>query len=183
MTSRYSLPEQLVTVPRLAGLVVHRDGPVLALRQELSSDGKRYFTHPWAVPRDSAPVQLTHGDHGVQEVRPAASGAVWFTSERPVAGDEDKRTRLWLLPEEALFLMERWSLDLWWPTRAIEELFPPVVEGAEGEYKMAALPRDAPGCLAWAPMPRQSGKPARWLGWRPEPVRGPGWAGGRERCE
>lgn len=99
MTSRYSLPEQLVTVPRLAGLVVHRDGPVLALRQELSSDGKRYVTHPWAVPRDSAPVQLTHGDHGVQEVRPAASGAVWFTSERPVAGDEDKRTRLWLLPE------------------------------------------------------------------------------------
>ncbi|HBH56168.1 MAG TPA: S9 family peptidase, partial [Kocuria sp.] len=99
MTSRYSLPEQLVTVPRLTGLVVHRDGPVLALRQELSSDGKRYVTHPWSVPREGAPVQLTHGDHGVQEVRPAASGAVWFTSERPVAGDEDKRTRLWLLPE------------------------------------------------------------------------------------
>ena len=99
MTSGYSIPEQLVAVPRLSGLAAHRAGPVVALRQELSSDAKRYVKHAWAVPRHGEPVQLTHGDHGVQEVRPTSSGSVWFTSDRPVAGDDAKRTRLWLLPE------------------------------------------------------------------------------------
>lgn len=32
---------------------------------------------------------------------------------------------VWLLPEEALFLIERGSLDLWWPTATMEEIFPP----------------------------------------------------------
>ncbi|KAK3387176.1 tRNA-splicing endonuclease subunit sen54-like protein [Podospora didyma] len=34
------------------------------------------------------------------------------------------RGKDWLLPEEALYLMERGSLDLWWPTRGLEEIFP-----------------------------------------------------------
>lgn len=32
--------------------------------------------------------------------------------------------RLWLLPEEALFLVERGSLDLWWPTRPAADIWP-----------------------------------------------------------
>ncbi|KAK3344406.1 hypothetical protein B0T25DRAFT_326683 [Lasiosphaeria hispida] len=35
------------------------------------------------------------------------------------------RGKDWLLPEEALYLVERGSLDLWWPTRGLEEIFPP----------------------------------------------------------
>ncbi|KAI1411293.1 tRNA-splicing endonuclease subunit sen54 N-term-domain-containing protein [Hypoxylon sp. FL1857] len=32
--------------------------------------------------------------------------------------------KTWLLPEEALYLVERGSLDLWWPARGIEDIFP-----------------------------------------------------------
>ncbi|KAI0885004.1 tRNA-splicing endonuclease subunit sen54 N-term-domain-containing protein [Annulohypoxylon maeteangense] len=32
--------------------------------------------------------------------------------------------RTWLLPEEALYLVERGSMDLWWPARGIEDVFP-----------------------------------------------------------
>ncbi|KAF4980051.1 hypothetical protein FDECE_17956, partial [Fusarium decemcellulare] len=32
--------------------------------------------------------------------------------------------RLWLLPEEALYLVERGTLDLWWPNLQLEELLP-----------------------------------------------------------
>jgi tRNA-splicing endonuclease subunit Sen54 len=38
--------------------------------------------------------------------------------------DKPGRGLDWLLPEEALYLVERGSLDLWWPTRSMEELFP-----------------------------------------------------------
>lgn len=31
---------------------------------------------------------------------------------------------VWLLPEEALFLIERGSMDLWWPTATMEEILP-----------------------------------------------------------
>lgn len=31
--------------------------------------------------------------------------------------------KIWLLPEEALFLLERGSLDLWWPTRPLGDIF------------------------------------------------------------
>nr|WP_307723016.1 alpha/beta fold hydrolase [Kocuria varians] len=87
-----------MATPRLTGLAAHRKGPVVALRQELSSDGTRYVTHLWAAPASGETTRLTHGDHGVKEACPTASGAVWFTSDRPVAGDDEKRTRLWLLP-------------------------------------------------------------------------------------
>ncbi|KAI3393500.1 hypothetical protein diail_4221 [Diaporthe ilicicola] len=32
--------------------------------------------------------------------------------------------QVWLLPEEALFLIERGGLDLWWPTATLEAVFP-----------------------------------------------------------
>lgn len=36
---------------------------------------------------------------------------------------------VWLLPEEAMFLIERGTLDLWWPTASMEEIFPANDEG------------------------------------------------------
>ncbi|KLU81630.1 hypothetical protein MAPG_00715 [Magnaporthiopsis poae ATCC 64411] len=59
--------------------------------------------------------------------------------------------KLWLLPEEALFLVERGSLDLWWPTRPLEELFPGMPEpqqraslqGPEGGEAATATPGKA----------------------------------------
>ncbi|EGS23820.1 tRNA-splicing endonuclease subunit sen54-like protein [Thermochaetoides thermophila DSM 1495] len=41
------------------------------------------------------------------------------------AKDRPARGRDWLLPEEALYLVERGSMDLWWPLKSLEELFPP----------------------------------------------------------
>ncbi|KAF5231698.1 hypothetical protein FAUST_9106 [Fusarium austroamericanum] len=32
--------------------------------------------------------------------------------------------RLWLLPEEAIFLVERGTMDLWWPSRQLEDILP-----------------------------------------------------------
>ncbi|KAK2000216.1 hypothetical protein LX36DRAFT_529127, partial [Colletotrichum falcatum] len=42
-----------------------------------------------------------------------------FKAPRPAVG------KLWLLPEEALFLVERGSLDLWWPFRELKDVLPP----------------------------------------------------------
>ncbi|KAK4115739.1 hypothetical protein N656DRAFT_396668 [Canariomyces notabilis] len=49
------------------------------------------------------------------------------------AKDRPARGKDWLLPEEALYLVERGSLDLWWPTRGLEEIFPPETTPKEGE--------------------------------------------------
>ncbi|KAK3946377.1 putative tRNA-splicing endonuclease subunit tsp-5 [Diplogelasinospora grovesii] len=54
------------------------------------------------------------------------------------AKDRPGRGKDWLLPEEALFLIERGSLDLWWPMRGMEEMFPPEKQpGAEEEVGKA----------------------------------------------
>ncbi|TPX10614.1 uncharacterized protein E0L32_008500 [Thyridium curvatum] len=47
--------------------------------------------------------------------------------------DQPAFGKLWLLPEEALFLLERGNLDLWWPTRKLEELFPAQGSVSDGE--------------------------------------------------
>ncbi|KAJ0124661.1 trna splicing endonuclease subunit [Diaporthe amygdali] len=44
--------------------------------------------------------------------------------------------QVWLLPEEALFLIERGGLDLWWPTATMDEIFP---LGSEGKGASATL--------------------------------------------
>lgn len=43
--------------------------------------------------------------------------------------------RTWLLPEEALYLVERGDLHLWWPEREIEDVFPIKTEGSEDDIK------------------------------------------------
>ncbi|KAK0626236.1 hypothetical protein B0T14DRAFT_422701 [Immersiella caudata] len=53
--------------------------------------------------------------------------------------DAPARSKDWLLPEEALYLIERGSLDLWWPTRGLEELFPPPTVTKDGEASAESL--------------------------------------------
>lgn len=43
----------------------------------------------------------------------------------PGPKDQPGVGRLWLLPEEALYLVERGSIDLWWPTASLDTLLPP----------------------------------------------------------
>ncbi|KAK0651460.1 hypothetical protein B0T16DRAFT_287971, partial [Cercophora newfieldiana] len=54
--------------------------------------------------------------------------------------DAPARGKDWLLPEEALYLIERGSLDLWWPTWGLEELFPPDGVRNDGEASAESLP-------------------------------------------
>lgn len=42
--------------------------------------------------------------------------------------------RLWLLPEEALHMVERGTLDLWWPYRQLEELLAPGAASGPDDY-------------------------------------------------
>lgn len=112
MTSGFDTPEHLTASPRLTGFNTHESGNVVALRKELSTDGKKYVTQAWSVDptRDELPVaQLTHDQHGVSEVCPADHGSVFFTSARPFGDDDKERTRLWLLPRhgEARMVLER----------------------------------------------------------------------------
>jgi len=54
-------------------------------------------------------------------------GLVSKTHGRVVTGqpkDAVAKDKTWLLPEEALFLIERGSLDLWWPVRGLDVIFP-----------------------------------------------------------
>ncbi|CCE34496.1 related to tRNA-splicing endonuclease [Claviceps purpurea 20.1] len=50
---------------------------------------------------------------------------------RAVSGSKDQLGvgRLWLLPEEALYLIERGTVDIWWPDKEFEELLPKVTDG------------------------------------------------------
>ncbi|KFA47437.1 hypothetical protein S40293_05357 [Stachybotrys chartarum IBT 40293] len=56
--------------------------------------------------------------------------------DRPGAG------RLWLLPEEALWLVERGTLDLWWPSRDLEELLPAMRSEAIEKDRLGFGPDD-----------------------------------------
>jgi tRNA-splicing endonuclease subunit Sen54 len=101
-----------------------------------------YFPDRWANMSDES----EQGEKGFshQPTKHRGSGHGLFARERVVALESDKSTMLlsmgrvvtsaeklspgwlktWLLPEEALFLIERGTLDLWWPARGIEDIFP-----------------------------------------------------------
>lgn len=61
--------------------------------------------------------------------------------------NQPARDKIWLLPEEALFLIERGSLDVWWPMRGLEAIFPPEKtkssDGAADEQPPSATDREA----------------------------------------
>ncbi|KAI1279665.1 tRNA-splicing endonuclease subunit sen54 N-term-domain-containing protein [Xylaria sp. FL0933] len=104
-----------------------------------------YFPDRWAdMPPDSE--SLADAASNTQSWGRATKGRDnvhgLFARERVVALEADKSTMLtsmgrvvttaeklspgrlktWLLPEEALFLIERGTLDLWWPVRGIEDI-------------------------------------------------------------
>ncbi|KAI1457824.1 tRNA-splicing endonuclease subunit sen54 N-term-domain-containing protein [Annulohypoxylon moriforme] len=108
-----------------------------------------YFPEKWA----DAPDTLT-GEGGGQVEVEGEKGAGLFARERVVVVEEEIKGPLsqsvgrvvtglegykgtpgwlktWLLPEEALYLVERGSLDLWWPARGIEDVFPMKKDGQD----------------------------------------------------
>ncbi|KAI0017782.1 hypothetical protein F4780DRAFT_574428 [Xylariomycetidae sp. FL0641] len=102
-----------------------------------------YFPLHWEdAPVDDEELAGTKGSGaGEQQAAPvfardrvvvldADRGSLLQTTGRVPTGPGVDRARpgankTWLLPEEALYLLERGSLDLWWPARGIEDVFPP----------------------------------------------------------
>ncbi|KAI8634040.1 hypothetical protein F5Y19DRAFT_411805 [Xylariaceae sp. FL1651] len=105
-----------------------------------------YFPDRWAdMPPEGEPNKDATMDKQKDDraVRDRGSGEGLFARDRVVALESDKGSMLqstgrvvtsaekfspgwlktWLLPEEALFLVERGTLDLWWPVRGIEDIF------------------------------------------------------------
>ncbi|KAI0161483.1 hypothetical protein GGR57DRAFT_359753 [Xylariaceae sp. FL1272] len=98
-----------------------------------------YFPDRWADMPDD-----TQSTGNMPKTNARSSSYPMFARERVVAIEVERGTlltsmgrivtgvekntpgwqKLWLLPEEALFLVERGSLDLWWPSRGIEDVFP-----------------------------------------------------------
>ncbi|KAI2632225.1 tRNA-splicing endonuclease subunit sen54 N-term-domain-containing protein [Hypoxylon sp. NC1633] len=95
-----------------------------------------YFPEKWAgVPEEEEEMEGRKGaglfaKERVVVVESELKGSTLNVSTgRVITGIEGyKQTpgwlEMWLLPEEALYLVERGSLDLWWPARGIEDIFP-----------------------------------------------------------
>ncbi|KAL2160396.1 hypothetical protein VTH06DRAFT_1569 [Thermothelomyces fergusii] len=79
------------------------------------ADGEGKGKKPFGFVRDRV-VVLEGSSVATQALGRAVTGQ---------AKDRPARGRDWLLPEEALYLVERGSLDLWWPLKGLEEIFPP----------------------------------------------------------
>ncbi|KAG0646053.1 tRNA-intron endonuclease sen54 [Hyphodiscus hymeniophilus] len=81
-------------------------------------------------PRDEAiPEEWRQGldeDHVV--LVESSKGTLFRTTGKSTMGK--KHSSMWLLPEEALYMIERGNLDLWWPSRSS---FTGVIEEIEGE--------------------------------------------------
>ncbi|KAI0594252.1 tRNA-splicing endonuclease subunit sen54 N-term-domain-containing protein [Biscogniauxia sp. FL1348] len=98
-----------------------------------------YFPDRWAT-ADDAGADKGLGLFARERVVVLESdkGTLAHTTGRVVTGAERGSPawlKTWLLPEEALYLLERGSLDLWWPARGIESVFPPSSERRGEEEK------------------------------------------------
>lgn len=108
----------------------HQDGILSASRQAMhdvldytrihtsKQDTRAFYYGPEGIARDDTiPEEWRRGldeDHVV--VVESSKGPHFRTMGKMVTGK--KNPALWLLPEEALFLVERGSMDLWWPGRS-----------------------------------------------------------------
>ncbi|KAI0181645.1 tRNA-splicing endonuclease subunit sen54 N-term-domain-containing protein [Hypoxylon sp. FL1284] len=112
-----------------------------------------YLPDKWA---DAPDAEERQGEKGaglfarqrVVAVENEIRGPLGQTTGRVVTGIEGyKHTpgwlNTWLLPEEALYLVERGSLDLWWPARGIEDIFPVNSEGSNGKGPAGEGPEKA----------------------------------------
>ncbi|KAK4667256.1 tRNA-splicing endonuclease subunit sen54 [Podospora pseudopauciseta] len=111
-----------------------------------------YFPGWWADYEEGEEWQDSKAEDGKKERKPFGhirdrvvilEGSSTSTQNlgRAVTGqakDRPGRGKDWLLPEEALYLVERGSLDLWWPTKEFGEIFPPPPAApVEGEAPQA----------------------------------------------
>ncbi|KFH46736.1 tRNA-splicing endonuclease subunit tsp-like protein [Hapsidospora chrysogenum ATCC 11550] len=92
-----------------------------------------YFPDYWAAEAVNADG-LRLGERSVVVENAKGSWLKDVGRVNPAARDPGGAARLWLLPEEALYLVERGTIDLWWPERPLEELVPKTGpwEGREG---------------------------------------------------
>ena len=66
----------------------------------------------------------------------AKMGNVMSAQDDPLGNDELRGNRLWLLPEEVLYLLERGSLDVRWPTEDQDEEGMGLPMSLQGAYAM-----------------------------------------------
>ncbi|KAI1471102.1 tRNA-splicing endonuclease subunit sen54 N-term-domain-containing protein [Daldinia caldariorum] len=107
-----------------------------------------YFPDKWADvgPTTTAAAKEVEGEKGaglfardrVVVVESEIRGPLGQNTGRVVTGIDKYRLtpgwlKTWLLPEEALYLVERGSLDLWWPARGIEDILPVKQDGKEDD--------------------------------------------------
>ncbi|KAK0747680.1 hypothetical protein B0T21DRAFT_251060, partial [Apiosordaria backusii] len=107
-----------------------------------------YFPDWWADYEETEEWQDSKAEDGKKERKPfghirdrvvilEGSSTATQNLGRAVTGqakDRPGRGKDWLLPEEALYLVERGSLDLWWPTKELGDIFPsPPAAPAGGE--------------------------------------------------
>lgn len=81
----------------------------------------------WLFSPEEEAVRGTQRTEGERCVVVEHQRATWAKDMGRTLGKAESRDgvpRLWLLPEEALFLVERGSIDLWWPERSLQELIP-----------------------------------------------------------
>lgn len=88
-----------------------------------------YFPDWWTSQRPDS----THDDALLHErvvVMEQERGNWMRDIGRAISGNKDQLGvgRLWLLPEEALYLIERGTIDIWWPDKDFEELLPKVID-------------------------------------------------------
>lgn len=96
-----------------------------------------YFPDWWAEERGGAnPAGIWLKDRVV--VMEHERGNWMNDIGRAISGDKENIGvgRLWLLPEEALYLVERGSIDVWWPDKTLEELLPKG-EASSGQFRQA----------------------------------------------
>lgn len=91
---------------------------------------------------DVLSVTRTHSQHAQRAVWDSQSGGAWVTKpggKWATSVGQSKRTanngsRLWLLPEEALWLIDRGSLDIRWPAGPGEEPDDGIPMSLQGAY-------------------------------------------------
>ncbi|KAL2116902.1 hypothetical protein VTJ04DRAFT_9070 [Mycothermus thermophilus] len=122
---------------------VHSSGGSAGQQQQQQQVRGWYFPGWWEGFGEDEEEKQTAGTDGQRKpygwirervVVLEGSSAATQVLGRAVTGqgrDRPARGKDWLLPEEALYLVERGSLDLWWPFKELGEIFPPE-GGAEG---------------------------------------------------
>lgn len=129
----------------------HQEGILAASRQAMhdvlsytrvhipKSHKRGFYYGADGLPRDEAiPEEWRQGlddDHVV--MAESSKGTLFRTMGKSTTGK--RHSSMWLLPEEALYMVERGNIDLWWPSRSS---FSGVLEEKEGEAQIPEVDND-----------------------------------------